>query len=89
VQDDPTLVEIGKKYNKSGAQIALAWGISQGHSVLPKSKTPARIKQNLEADFKLAPEDVQKITSIDKKLRFNDSSESFNYNFFTDLDGKK
>ncbi len=28
--DDPTLVEIGKKYNKSGAQVALAWGIAHG-----------------------------------------------------------
>lgn len=28
--EDPTLVEIGKKYNKSGAQVALAWGIAHG-----------------------------------------------------------
>lgn len=32
--DDPTLVEIGKKYNKSGAQVALAWGISHGYGTL-------------------------------------------------------
>ena len=30
LMDDPKLVEIGKKYNKSGAQVALAWGISKG-----------------------------------------------------------
>lgn len=30
LMDDPTLVEIGKKYNKTGAQVALAWGISKG-----------------------------------------------------------
>ena len=28
--DDPTLAEIGKKYNKTGAQVALAWGIAKG-----------------------------------------------------------
>ena len=28
--EDPTLVEIGKKYGKSGAQVALAWGIAHG-----------------------------------------------------------
>lgn len=28
--DDPTLVEIGKKYGKNGAQVALAWGIAHG-----------------------------------------------------------
>lgn len=83
------LVEIGEKHNKTGAQVALAWGIAQGHSVLPKSKTPSRIKANLEGDFKLDLEDVKKIASIDKKLRFNDPSESFGYKFYTDLDGKK
>jgi alcohol dehydrogenase (NADP+) len=86
--EDPVLVEIGKKYNKNGAQVALAWGIAKGHSVIPKSKTPSRIKANLEGDFKLEPEDVKKIDGLDKKMRFNDPSESFKYNFYSDLDGK-
>jgi hypothetical protein len=43
----------------------------------------------LEGDFKLAPEDVKKIEGIDKKLRFNDPSDSFGYKFYSDLDGKK
>ena len=87
--DDPTLVEIGKKYNKSGAQVALAWGIQSGHSVLPKSKTPSRIKDNLDGDFKLEQADYDKIASVDKKLRFNDPSGNFGWNFYADLDGKK
>jgi len=87
--EDPTLVEVGKKYNKSGAQVALAWGIAEGHSVIPKSKTESRIKQNLEGDFKLDSDDLAKLRAIDKKLRFNDPSESFGYEFYTDLDGKK
>ena len=33
--DDPVLAEIGRKYNKNGAQVALAWGIAKGHSVIP------------------------------------------------------
>ena len=86
--DDPTLVEIGKKYGKNGAQVALAWGIAQGHSVLPKSKTPSRIKDNLEGDFKLDADDLEKIAAINKKLRFNDASESFGYNFFVGEEGK-
>ena len=86
--DDPVLAEVGKKHGKSGAQVALAWGIQQGNSVLPKSKTPARIRANLEGDFKLDKEDMEKIAAIDKKLRFNDPSEGFGWNFFSDLDGK-
>jgi len=87
--DDPVLAEIGKKYNKTGAQVALAWGIAHGRTVIPKSKTESRIKQNLEGDFELSPEDVKKIASLDKKIRFNDPSENFGWNFYTDLDGKQ
>lgn len=87
--DDPVLQELGKKYSKTGAQVALAWGITSGHSVIPKSKTEARIKQNLGGDFKLDEEDMKKIAGIDKKLRFNDPSKSFGWNFYADLDGKK
>ncbi|KAL4993517.1 NADP-dependent oxidoreductase domain-containing protein [Aspergillus recurvatus] len=87
--EDPVLVEIGKKYNKSAAQVALAWGVAEGHSVLPKSKTPERIRANLEGDFRLEEEDVKRIRGVDRKLRFNDSSADFGYDFFKDLDGKK
>ncbi|KAL4784340.1 NADP-dependent oxidoreductase domain-containing protein [Aspergillus varians] len=86
--EDPVLVEIGKKYGKSAAQIALAWGITEGYSVLPKSKTPERIQANFQGDFKLRDEDVQRIRGIDRKLRFNDSSADFGYDLFRDLDGK-
>ncbi|KAH4002055.1 hypothetical protein HBI81_149560 [Parastagonospora nodorum] len=89
LMDDPVLVEIGKKHGKTGAHVALAWGIAKGHSVIPKSKTESRIKSNLEGDFKLPQEDVVKIDAIDKKLRFNDPSKSFGWNFYADLDGKK
>jgi len=87
--DDPVLNEIGKKYGKSGAQVALAWGIASGHSVLPKSKTPERIRANLEGDFKLDGEDLEKLKGVDKKIRFNDPSGSFGWDFYTDLEGKK
>jgi diketogulonate reductase-like aldo/keto reductase len=86
--EDPALVEAGKKYGKSGAQVALAWGIAHGRSVIPKSKTESRIRQNLEGDFKLEDADVKKIDGIDKKIRFNDPSGSFGWDFYKDLDGK-
>lgn len=85
--DEPLLAEIGKKYGKTGPQVALAWGICHGRSVLPKSKTPERIKANLEGDFKLEKEDIEKIDGMDKKFRFNDPT-TWGYNFYTDLEGK-
>ncbi|CAG8022207.1 unnamed protein product [Penicillium nalgiovense] len=87
--NDKTLVEIGKKYGKTSNQVALAWGIAHGRSVIPKSKSPERIMQNFDIAFELAPTDIQKIDSIHKKLRFNDSSKDFGYELFTDLDGKQ
>ena len=87
--DDPTLVAIGKKYGKSGAQVALAWGIANGHSVLPKSNTPELIRSNLAGDFELDKEDLDTLSRMDKKLRFDDPSEDFGWDFFADLDGKQ
>lgn len=57
--------------------------------VLPKSKTESRIKSNLEGDFKLKDEDIEAIDALDKKLRFNDPSGTFQWNFYADLDGKE
>ncbi|EPS32103.1 putative oxidoreductase [Penicillium oxalicum] len=87
--EEPTLAEIGKQYDKSAPQVTLAWGVTQGHSVLPKSKTPSRIQSNLKGDFRLSPRDMEKIQHLDRKLRFNDSSGDFGRDFFTDLDGKQ
>jgi diketogulonate reductase-like aldo/keto reductase len=88
LMDDPMLVKIGMKYGKSGAQVALAWGIAHGRSVLPKSKTPSRIESNLQGDFVLDNLDVEAIDASDKKLRFSDPSGFFPGNYFADLDGK-
>ncbi|BDD55112.1 hypothetical protein MAP00_000664 [Monascus purpureus] len=86
--DEPVLIEVGKKYGKTGSQVCLAWAITMGISVLPKSKTPHRIRDNLEGDFKLSSEDMENIAKIDRKIRFNDSSEDMGMVFFDDLDGK-
>lgn len=85
--DDTVLNEVGKKYGKNGAQVALAWGIARGHSVIPKSKTPSRIRDNLEGDFELSGEDFERVNGIDKMLRFNNPSKAFGYMFYTGLDG--
>jgi alcohol dehydrogenase (NADP+) len=86
--EEPILMEIGKAHGKTGAQVALAWGIAHGRSVIPKSKTEERIKQNFDIGFELSKEEVDKIDGMDRKKRFNDSSEDFGYVFFKDLDGK-
>lgn len=62
----PVLSEIGKKYNKSAAQVALRWNVDRGVSVLPKSTHKERIESNFDIwDFKLDDEDMKKIESLD------------------------
>ena len=69
-----TLVEIGKKYNKTSAQVILRWLIQRGIVIACKSTHEERIKQNFEVfDFKLNDDDINKIKTLDNKssLFFN------------------
>ncbi|KAB2573792.1 putative oxidoreductase [Lasiodiplodia theobromae] len=85
--DEPILNDIGKKYGKSAAQVALAWGLANGRAVIPKSVIDWQMKENLESDFPLDEEDMAKIATLDKALRFNDPSTAYNWKLYSDLEG--
>lgn len=60
------LSEIGEKYGKSAAQVALRWNIERGVVVIPKSTHKDRIEQNMDIwDFSLSDEDMQEIATLD------------------------
>ena len=60
------LLEIGKKYNKSAAQIALRFLIQEIVVVIPKSTHKERMEQNFDVfDFELTSEDMEKIRKLD------------------------
>lgn len=62
----PVLTEIGKKYGKTPAQVALRWNVDRGVVVIPKSVHQERILQNMDIwDFKLNDEDMAKIANLD------------------------
>ncbi len=46
LMEDPKIIEIGKKYGKSPAQVLIRYQVDRGAVVLPKSATPSRIKEN-------------------------------------------
>ncbi|HIU80169.1 MAG TPA: aldo/keto reductase [Candidatus Coproplasma excrementipullorum] len=61
----PVLTEIGKKYGKTAAQVALRWNIQRGVVVIPKSVHLERIKANIDVfDFELTKEDMDKISAL-------------------------
>jgi len=65
--DDPKLVEMGKKYGKSAAQILLRWQIQRGVTVIPKSVTPSRIEENFKLfDFTISDDDVAVLDGFDR-----------------------
>jgi diketogulonate reductase-like aldo/keto reductase len=56
---------LAKKYQKTVAQICIRWSLQRGYLPLPKSITPARIKENAEVfDFELSAEDVKTIADL-------------------------
>ncbi len=66
--NNPTLLEIGKKYNKSVAQVILRWLTQRDVIALAKSVRVERMKENFEIfDFSLTAEDMATIAGLDNK----------------------
>ena len=62
-----TLMEIGKKYNKSVGQVILRWLVQRGIVPLAKTVRKERMKENLDIfDFELSQEDMDTIASLNK-----------------------
>ncbi|XP_066264681.1 aldo-keto reductase family 1 member A1-A-like [Branchiostoma lanceolatum] len=68
--EDPVITEISKKHGKTPAQVCLKWQIQRNVVVIPKSVTPARIKENSQLfDFELSEDDMSAINKLDKNAR--------------------
>ena len=62
------LTIIGKKYNKSVAQVVLRWLTQRGIIVIPKSVRKQRMEENFNSlDFELTTEDMEAIKTLDTK----------------------
>ena len=62
----PVLTNIGEKYGKSAAQVALRWNVQRGVTVIPKSVHKERMEQNIDIwDFQLSDEDMAEIAKLD------------------------
>ena len=62
----PVLTEIGAKYGKTAAQVALKWNAQRGVSIIPKSVHKERMEQNIDIwDFVLSDADMKQIDALD------------------------
>lgn len=68
VFNNELLASIGKKYNKSVAQVVLRWLTQRDIAVIPKSVNRGRMIENIDIfDFELTAEDMATIQSLDTK----------------------
>ncbi|XP_008200953.2 aldo-keto reductase family 1 member B1 [Tribolium castaneum] len=81
---DPKVIEMGKKYKKTPAQIVLNYLVSLGISVVPKSVTKSRIIENIDIfDFKLDAGDVAYLDSCNKNQRVCPLSEFSAHKYYS------
>ncbi len=67
---DPVINSIAQAHGKSAAQIILRWHIQEGFSVIPGSKNPQHIQENINIfDFELTDDEMAQIRALDKEER--------------------
>jgi methylglyoxal/glyoxal reductase len=70
---DPKLLILAKKYQKTPAQIILRWIVQLGVSAIPKSVRIERLKENFDIfDFEMTAADMLVIGGFDENLRVVD-----------------
>ena len=59
VLDDPTIVAIAERLDRTPAQVTLRWHVQRGDIIFPKSVKPERMRENFALfDFELTADDM-------------------------------
>lgn len=75
LREEPLFAQLAQKYGKSNSQIILRWHIQAGNVVIPGSKDPAHIRDNLDLfDFCLTEEEMEQIGAMDRQKRYYTST---------------
>jgi 2,5-diketo-D-gluconate reductase A len=75
---EPALVAIAAAHGKTVAQVILRWHLQLGNVVIPKSATPARIRENADVfDFELSAADLDAIRGLDRGERTGFDPDTF------------
>lgn len=78
VVSDPVITAIAEKHGRTPAQVVLRWHMDNGLIVIPKSVTPARIRENAAVEgFRLDAEDLRRIAALDQGRRLGPDPDVF------------
>ncbi|MCE3029609.1 aldo/keto reductase [Streptomyces sp. CMSTAAHL-2] len=70
VLGEPVIAGLAARYGRSPAQIVIRWHLQLGNIVIPKSVTPARIRENFDVfGFTLTDEEMRALAALDRGLR--------------------
>lgn len=79
VLGDDAITAIAGRHGRSPAQVVLRWHLQLGNVVIPKSVTPARIRENIDVlDFTLSEEEMSAIAALDRGLRTGPDPDTLN-----------
>ncbi len=70
VLKDPAIADIAQRHGATPAQVALAWALQSGYSVIPSSTRRANLESNLGAlTLRLDEADMARIATLDRGQR--------------------
>lgn len=73
VTGDGVLKEIGERYGKTAAQVALRWSLDRGRIVIPKASGTKHLRENFDVfDFSLDDQELDRIDALDAGERIID-----------------
>ncbi len=68
VKSDETLIEMGRRYGKSSAQICLRWLVQQNVVAIPRTSKIERLSENIDVfDFTLSDDDMASLFAMGSK----------------------
>lgn len=74
--EEPIFVALAEKYGKTPAQVILRWHVQMGASIIPGSKNPAHIADNVNIfDFSLTEDEMAEIAKLDGTMTYYTATE--------------
>ena len=73
VLQDSVVKAIATAHQRTPAQVVLRWNVQRGCAVIPKTREPHRLRENIALfDFELTASEMSAISDLDRSRRFND-----------------